>query len=73
MAAFAYSNAWEEATVQSLGRVVDGVGERRGGKRQPGDAPATCAEASLLERLTGYQPATDFRQGIETFVRWFRD
>lgn len=40
---------------------------------QPGDVPATWADASLLERLTGYRPATDFRDGIEKFVHWFRE
>lgn len=38
---------------------------------QQGDVPATWADASLLERLTGYRPATDFRDGIAAFVRWF--
>lgn len=40
---------------------------------QPGDVPATWADASLLQRLTGYQPQTDFRDGIAQFVAWFRD
>lgn len=40
---------------------------------QAGDVPATWADASLLERLTGYRPATDFRDGIADFVAWFRD
>ena len=40
---------------------------------QPGDVPATWADASLLERLTGYRPKTDFRDGIRDFVRWYRD
>lgn len=40
---------------------------------QAGDVPATWADASLLERLTGYRPATDFRDGIANFVAWFRD
>lgn len=40
---------------------------------QTGDVPATWADASLLERLTGYRPATDFREGIANFVRWFRE
>lgn len=30
---------------------------------QPGDVPATWADASLLQRLTGYRPQTDFRDG----------
>jgi UDP-glucuronate 4-epimerase len=40
---------------------------------QPGDVPATWADASLLQSLTGYRPATDFRAGVREFVAWFRD
>lgn len=40
---------------------------------QPGDVPATWADASLLQRLTGYRPQTHYRQGIEDFVCWFRE
>ncbi|MDF0602735.1 GDP-mannose 4,6-dehydratase [Psychromarinibacter sp. C21-152] len=40
---------------------------------QPGDVPATWADATLLHRLTGYRPQTDVRSGIARFVAWFRD
>lgn len=40
---------------------------------QMGDVPATWADASLLERLTGYRPQTDFRAGVRQFVAWYRD
>jgi UDP-glucuronate 4-epimerase len=40
---------------------------------QKGDVPATWADTSLLQRLTGYRPQTDFRDGIDRFVAWFRD
>ena len=40
---------------------------------QPGDVPATWANAELLQKLTGYCPQTDFRDGIAQFVTWFRD
>jgi UDP-glucuronate 4-epimerase len=40
---------------------------------QKGDVPATWADAGLLKRLTGYRPATDYREGIRQFVRWYRD
>ena len=40
---------------------------------QLGDVPATWADTSLLRRLTGYQPQTDFNEGIARFVAWFRD
>ncbi|MEW6255293.1 MAG: GDP-mannose 4,6-dehydratase [Pseudomonadota bacterium] len=39
---------------------------------QKGDVPATWADASLLQRLTGYRPHTDFRDGIARFVEWYR-
>lgn len=40
---------------------------------QMGDVPATWADASLLQRLTGYRPQTHFRDGIAKFVEWYRD
>lgn len=40
---------------------------------QMGDVPATWADASLLKSLTGYAPATEYREGIRHFVVWFRD
>ncbi|MCX2697394.1 NAD-dependent epimerase/dehydratase family protein [Ochrobactrum chromiisoli] len=40
---------------------------------QKGDVPATWANAELLQRLTGYRPQTDFRDGIAKFVAWFRE
>lgn len=38
---------------------------------QTGDVPATWADASLLQALTGYQPKTDFREGVARFVEWY--
>jgi UDP-glucuronate 4-epimerase len=40
---------------------------------QTGDVPATWADANLLKTLTGYQPQTNFRDGVAAFVRWYRD
>ena len=40
---------------------------------QMGDVPATWADATLLQQLTGYRPQTHFRDGIANFVDWFRD
>lgn len=40
---------------------------------QMGDVPATWADAQLLERLTGYRPQTDFRDGVAQFVAWYRE
>ena len=40
---------------------------------QQGDVPATWADASLLQALTGYRPRTTFRDGVARFVDWYRD
>jgi UDP-glucuronate 4-epimerase len=40
---------------------------------QQGDVPATWADASLLQSLTGYRPKTPFREGVARFVGWYRD
>jgi len=40
---------------------------------QPGDVPATYANADLLEKLTGYRPATPVSVGVPAFVSWYRD
>ena len=40
---------------------------------QPGDVPATWANAELLKRLTGYQPETELQDGVAKFVQWFRE
>jgi UDP-glucuronate 4-epimerase len=40
---------------------------------QMGDVPATWADASLLQALTGYAPRTGFREGVAKFVAWYRD
>ena len=40
---------------------------------QKGDVPATWADATLLEELTGYRPQTDVREGIKRFVEWYRE
>lgn len=39
---------------------------------QAGDVPATWADASLLQKLTGYSPETDFKDGVGKFVAWYR-
>lgn len=40
---------------------------------QKGDVLATWADASLLQRLTGYQPQTPMKHGVEKFVSWYRE
>lgn len=39
---------------------------------QPGDVPATWADATLLKTLTGEAPITPISVGIQAFVDWYR-
>jgi len=64
----------------SLGAFVDEIERALGAKADrhyrdlpPGDVERTHASADLLERLTGYRPATPISQGIPAFVAWYRD
>ena len=40
---------------------------------QPGDVSATWADCSALERATGFYPHTTLSDGINKFVKWYRD
>ncbi|WP_029414752.1 NAD-dependent epimerase/dehydratase family protein [Brevundimonas bacteroides] len=40
---------------------------------QPGDVTATYADISRLNALTGYAPKVELAEGLERFVRWWRD
>jgi UDP-glucuronate 4-epimerase len=40
---------------------------------QAGDVPATWADTTLLQDLTGACPQTSVAEGVATFVAWFRD
>jgi UDP-glucuronate 4-epimerase len=40
---------------------------------QMGDVPATWADAGLLQRLTGYRPQSNLRDGMVKFVAWYRE
>jgi UDP-glucuronate 4-epimerase len=40
---------------------------------QPGDVPQTFADITKARRLIGYDPQTQIEEGIEKFVKWFRE
>jgi len=40
---------------------------------QPGDVPATWADSTLLQTLTGTRPVTPITTGLQHFVNWYRD
>lgn len=58
-----------EAIEDALGKRA----ERNYMDMQKGDVPATWADATLLQSLTGYRPETGFRDGVNSFVQWYLD
>jgi UDP-glucuronate 4-epimerase len=40
---------------------------------QPGDVPITYADITQARRFLGYDPQVGIEEGVERFVRWFRE
>ncbi len=40
---------------------------------QKGDVYATLSDSSLLKRITGYNPKTNYKIGIRKFIKWYLD
>ena len=38
---------------------------------QKGDVHSTLSDSSLLKRITGYNPKTNYKIGITKFIRWY--
>jgi UDP-glucuronate 4-epimerase len=58
---------------------IDAIEENLGKKAirnymsmQKGDVPGTWADTSLLNNLTNYNPKTNFKDGIDKFIKWYR-
>lgn len=78
MAPFRIFNVGNAHPVE-LGEVIALLEEALGKKAQrhllplqPGDVPATYADAADLEEATGYAVRTPIRDGIGKFVEWYR-
>jgi UDP-glucuronate 4-epimerase len=59
--------------VEAIERKLGKKGVRHLLPMQPGDVPDTFASADLLERLTGYRPATPVADGVAAFIEWYRE
>jgi UDP-glucuronate 4-epimerase len=62
----------------SLDRMVEILGQEMGIRPafdrlppRPGDVQSTFADVAKAGRLLGYEPRTDFREGIRAFLEWF--
>ena len=58
-----------EAIEENLGKKV----VRNYLPMQKGDVPATWSDTSLLNNLTDYAPQTNFKDGIDQFIKWYRE
>ncbi len=59
--------------IGSIEAAVGRVAEKNFLPMQPGDVPATWADAGLIGDLVGTLPATDIREGVRRFVAWYRE
>lgn len=58
-----------EALEESLGREA----KKNFLPLQPGDVPATYADVDDLMKDVGFKPETSIEEGIERFVRWYKE
>ena len=58
--------------IEAIEAAVGQRAERNLMPMQAGDVPATWADAELLKTLTGYAPQTTVKDGVASFVRWYR-
>ncbi|MFC7396685.1 NAD-dependent epimerase/dehydratase family protein [Chelatococcus sp. GCM10030263] len=61
------------AFVEAIEKAVGRKAIRNYLPMQAGDVPSTFADTGLLERLTGFRPATPVEVGVARFVTWYRD
>jgi UDP-glucuronate 4-epimerase len=78
-AAYEIVNLGESRTI-SLKEMIRVLGEELGVEPkierlplQPGDVTRTFADVSRARELFGYEPSTEFRDGIRRFIAWWRE
>ncbi|MDE0590866.1 GDP-mannose 4,6-dehydratase [Halocynthiibacter sp. C4] len=59
--------------IDAIEKAIGIKAERNMMPMQPGDVPATWADATLLQKLTGYTPKTDVAKGVAAFVDWYKE
>ena len=60
------------AFIEAIEKAVGRKAKRNLLPMQPGDVPATWADARLLEALVGKLPQTHIEEGVRQFVDWYR-
>ncbi|MBI1780553.1 MAG: NAD-dependent epimerase [Sphingobacteriales bacterium] len=58
--------------VEALEKALGTKAKRELLPMQLGDVPATQADCSMLENITGYRPQVEVEQGVAEFVKWYK-
>jgi len=61
-----------ETFIEAIEAALGSKAIRNNMEMQLGDVQATWANANLLQSLTGYSPQTEVRDGIASFIEWYR-
>ena len=57
--------------INSLEKVLNKKAKKKYLPMQKGDVHSTLSDTSLLKKITGYNPKTDYRVGIKKFINWY--
>lgn len=58
--------------INTIGEVLNVKPNIKQMPMQPGDVERTYADISKAKKLIGYEPKTNFKEGIEKFVEWYK-
>lgn len=59
--------------INTIGQVVGVEPKIKQLPMQPGDVDRTFADISKAKKLIGYNPKTSFKEGIERFIKWYKE
>ena len=62
-----------ERLIEIIEEHLDQRARRQSLPRQPGDVHRTCAHIGKARRMLGYKPQVSIEEGIELFIRWYRE
>ena len=59
--------------INTLEKELDKKIKRHYMPMQKGDVVSTLSDSSLLKKITGYSPKTNYKTGIKKFINWYLD
>ena len=73
---FNIGNSQPEKLLDFIGYIESAIGveaKKEFLPMQPGDVKATYADTSKLEQWINFKPATQLKDGVNTFIKWYRE